>query len=83
PDRGTAQRTEQALQNADGTLEFTGSTAPIGHYGRYYEILRDALRGAGPPPVGPAEACALIHALERAEASSRLGRTLDWGYPAA
>ncbi len=44
-----------------------------GNYRRYYEGLRDAIAGLGPNPVPPAEALAVMAALEAGADSARTG----------
>ena len=44
-----------------------------GTYIRFYELLRDAVRGEGPPPVDPADSLAGLRVLEAAERSARSG----------
>ena len=44
-----------------------------GTYVRFYELLRDAVRGEGPPPVDPADSVRGLLVLEAAERSSRDG----------
>jgi scyllo-inositol 2-dehydrogenase (NADP+) len=44
-----------------------------GTYIKFYEGLRDAVRGNGPPPVDPADAVAGLRVLEAAERSARSG----------
>jgi len=47
-----------------------------GDYRRYYEAVRDAIRGRGPNPVTPAEAVALMAAITAGEQSAATGRAL-------
>jgi len=49
-----------------------------GNYLRYYENLRDALRGVSPLAVTGEQACRTIRTVELALESSRLRRTVDW-----
>ena len=42
-----------------------------GDYRRFYELLRDAVRTGGPPPVDPLDAIRGLRVLEAAEASAR------------
>ena len=44
-----------------------------GAYVRFYELLRDAVRGEGPPPVDPADSVRGLRILEAAERSARDG----------
>jgi predicted dehydrogenase len=41
-----------------------------GAWPRFYELLRDALREAGPPPVDPGDAVQVLRILELARKSS-------------
>jgi predicted dehydrogenase len=54
-----------------------GSSRPIptepGRYRRFYELLRDAVRGDGPPPVDPVDSLQVLRVLEAAERSARTG----------
>jgi predicted dehydrogenase len=50
--------------------------AEPGDWRRYYEGVRDALAGAGPNPVTPAQACEVMALLELARESSASGRRL-------
>jgi predicted dehydrogenase len=54
-----------------------GSSRPIpterGQYRRFYELLRDAVRGDGPPPVDPVDSLQVLRVLEAAERSARTG----------
>lgn len=52
--------------HVDGSVE----TLP-GAYETFYVLLRDALRGAGPLPVDPAESLAVLRVIEAARASAR------------
>jgi len=45
-----------------------------GDYTRYYAAVRDAILGAGPPPVTPVQAIAVMDLLEAAEKSAAEGR---------
>lgn len=47
-----------------------------GDWRRYYEGVRDALRGAGPNPVTPDQACEVMAILELARESAAAGRRL-------
>jgi predicted dehydrogenase len=51
-------------------------TAPPGDYRRFYVQFRDALTGAAPNPVSPAQAIAVMAIIETATESSAAGRTL-------
>jgi predicted dehydrogenase len=61
-----------------------GSTRPVptlrGAYIRFYEMVRDAVRGEGPPPVDPADSVRGLRVLEAAERSARSGSVerLTW-----
>ena len=44
-----------------------------GDYGRFYALLRDAIRGAGPVPVDPLDSIRALRVLEAAERSARTG----------
>jgi scyllo-inositol 2-dehydrogenase (NADP+) len=60
-----------------GRLEAGGSSTPVptqrGDYRRYYELLRDAVRGLGERPVDPADSVRGLRVLEAAERSARSG----------
>ncbi len=58
----------------------TEIAAPPGSYLRYYQELRDALRGGGKPPVTPAEATTVIAVIEAGILSSKQGRVLVPSY---
>jgi len=54
-----------------------GSADPIrtqpGQYRRFYELLRDAVRGDGEPPVDPVGSLRVLRVLEAAEQAARTG----------
>lgn len=54
-----------------------GSSRPIptqpGQYRRFYELLRDAIRDGGPPPVDPADSLQVLRVLEAAERAAATG----------
>lgn len=60
-----------------GRLEVDGSSTRIptqrGDYRRFYELLRDAVRGVGERPVDPADSVRGLRVLEAAERSARSG----------
>lgn len=60
-----------------GRLETAETSMPVptqrGDYRRYYELLRDALRGLGERPVDPADSLRGLQVLEAAERSARSG----------
>lgn len=60
-----------------GRLEAGGTSTPVptqrGDYRRYYELLRDAVRGLGERPVDPADSVRGLRILEAAERSARSG----------
>ena len=60
-----------------GRLEAGGTSTPVptqrGDYRRYYELLRDAVRGLGERPVDPADSVRGLRVLEAAERSARSG----------
>ena len=56
----------------DGPVE----TLP-GSYERFYELLRDALLSAGPPPVDPADAVATLKIIEAAQLSAGSGTVIE------
>lgn len=58
------------------TAEPTVVAAVDGDYRRYYAGLRDAIRGLAPNPVAPAEAVALMAAIEAGVESARSGQAL-------
>jgi scyllo-inositol 2-dehydrogenase (NADP+) len=64
--------------SVDGRLERRDIPVIRGDWGRFYTGVRDAVQGDGPNPVSPADALAVMRALELAEESNRLGRRLDW-----
>ena len=55
------------------------STVPNrrGNYVDYYAAMRDAIRGAGPNPVPPEQAVALMELLDLGARSAREGRALN------
>jgi len=61
-------------QEAWGVLDVGGRTTPVptepGAYERFYEGVRDAVRGARPAPVDPADAVAALEVIEAARVSS-------------
>lgn len=63
---GPAPRRPQALSR------------PSGDYRRYYDGVRDAIRGSGPNPVPPEEARRVMAVLDTAIRSAREGRRLDF-----
>jgi scyllo-inositol 2-dehydrogenase (NADP+) len=67
-------------QEAWGVLDVGGRTTPVptdaGAYERFYEGVRDAVRGEGPPPVDPADAVAALEVIDAARASSAEGRVV-------
>jgi scyllo-inositol 2-dehydrogenase (NADP+) len=50
-----------------------------GDYGRFYALLRDAIRGGGPPPVDPLDSIRALRVLEAAEQSARTGAAVAIG----
>jgi predicted dehydrogenase len=48
-----------------------------GRYRTFYELLRDAIRGAGPPPVLPTGSLQVLRILEAAERSAASGASQD------
>jgi scyllo-inositol 2-dehydrogenase (NADP+) len=50
-----------------------------GDYGRFYALLRDAIRGGGPPPVDPLDSIRALRVLEAAEHSARTGAAVPIG----
>ena len=60
-----------------GRLDADGTSTPVptqrGDYQRYYELLRDAVRGQGERPVDPADSVRGLRVLEAAERSARSG----------
>jgi scyllo-inositol 2-dehydrogenase (NADP+) len=67
-------------QEAWGVLDAGGRTTPVptdaGAYERFYEGVRDAVRGEGRPPVDPADAVAALEVIDAARASSAEGRVV-------
>jgi predicted dehydrogenase len=59
------------LYGSDGTVR-TIPTEP-GRYITFYELLRDAIRGDGPPPVDPMDSLRVLRVLEAAEAAAARG----------
>jgi scyllo-inositol 2-dehydrogenase (NADP+) len=61
-------------------LDAGGRTTPVptdaGAYERFYEGVRDAVRGEGRPPVDPADAVAALEVIDAARASSAEGRVV-------
>lgn len=55
-----------------------GSARPVptqlGQYHRFYELLRDAVRGDGEPPVDPADSLQVLRVLDAAERAATTGR---------
>jgi len=66
------------LTTAEGTR--TVPTIPSS-FTRYYENIRDAVRGTAPLAVTPEQALTVMHGLELAVSSSRQGRVLPWTTP--
>jgi len=67
----------------DAATLFDGATAEVellsaadGDYRRYYEGVRDAILGAGPNPVPPAQAIAVMVVIAAGEESAALGRSM-------
>jgi predicted dehydrogenase len=67
----------------DAATLFDGATGEIellsaadGDYRRYYEGVRDAILGAAPNPVPPAQAVAVMAAIAAGEQSAALGRSV-------
>ncbi len=58
------------------TGESTLLAAEDGDYRRYYEAVRDAIRGIGPNPVPPAQAVALMAVIAAGEQSAAEGRSV-------
>ncbi len=50
-----------------------------GDYGRFYALLRDAIRDGGPPPVDPLDSIRALRVLEAAEQSARTGAAVAIG----
>jgi predicted dehydrogenase len=67
---------------ADGTPP-AQLAAPPGNYLRYYEAIRDAIRGKGAPPVTPAEATTVMAVIEAGIKSSRESRVVSPEYTGA
>jgi predicted dehydrogenase len=67
-----------SLALGDGTIRPVPTLR--GAYIRFYEMLRDAVRGEGPPPVDPADPVRGLRVLEAAERSARSGAVerLTW-----
>jgi predicted dehydrogenase len=59
------------IQSADGTTDTVRTER--GDYRRFYELLRDAVRGYGEPPVDPADSVRVLRVIEAAERSARTG----------
>jgi predicted dehydrogenase len=59
------------LTSADGSSRSI-PTLP-GHYRRFYQLLRDAIRGEGPPPVDPLDSLRGLRVLEAAERAAMTG----------
>ncbi len=62
------------FDGASGETELLA--AADGDYRRYYEGVRDAIRGEGPNPVPPAEAIAVMAVIAAGEDSVAIGRTM-------
>jgi predicted dehydrogenase len=74
-------------QDPDPLLVFTAEgeppielVTPPGDYPRYYVAIRDAILHAGPPPVTPLQACAVMAVLESGIRSAETGRVVrpEW-----
>ena len=73
-DQGGERERALYIDGATGTENET--PIPPGDYGRFYAQLRDALNGAGPNPVPPAQALAVTAVVETAVRSSSEQRAL-------
>jgi predicted dehydrogenase len=62
------------FDGATGEIELV--SAADGDYRRYYEGVRDAILGAAPNPVTPAEAIAVMAVIAAGEESAALGRSM-------
>ena len=67
----------------DAASFFDGATGEVevlaaadGDYRRYYEGVHDAILGAGPNPVPPAQAIAVMAVIAAGEESAALGRSM-------
>jgi predicted dehydrogenase len=67
---------ESAVTVDGATGARTATPVPRGHYARFYELLRDAIRGRRPNPVPPADAVAVTAVLDAAARSSAERRAL-------
>jgi predicted dehydrogenase len=59
------------LYRRDGSMTLVQTER--GRYRAFYELLRDAVRGAGPVPVDPIESLRALHVLEAAERAAATG----------
>jgi predicted dehydrogenase len=51
----------------------TAVPTEVGRYATFYELLRDAIRGYGPPPVDPLDSLRVLRLLETAEMAAATG----------
>ena len=65
------------LYGGDGKSELIPTER--GDYGRFYALLRDAIRDGGPPPVDPLDSIRALRVLEAAEESARTGAAVTIG----
>lgn len=71
----------EAMENWGVLYDETGQGQPVqsarGCYERYYEMMRDAVRGEGPVPVDPRDALLTIEIIEAGYKSNAEGRTIE------
>jgi predicted dehydrogenase len=59
------------LYRPDGSV--TAVPTEVGRYATFYELLRDAMRDDGPPPVDPLDSLRVLRLLETAELAAKTG----------
>ncbi len=73
-------------EDPDPVIHFAGDgaskeiAAPAGNYLRYYQMIRDAIRGKKAPPITPAQATTVMAVIDAGIKSSREGRGVSPEY---
>ena len=87
PGPSAAERAAWGIEPASawGILGTPGDTRLVetaaGDYPAFYEAVRDAMLGAGPPPVTMDEAIGVLEVIEAAQHSARRGETVQLARP--